>query len=97
MRKLGYILLVAGFIWSAFFSTEAGPVARAYCTMNRQKIAEHRLNTVEDVADAYTKTMLEVSSFALIGLLGGVMMLAGGIFLAKSGRRDPTTNKPPVL
>jgi hypothetical protein len=97
MRKLGYILLVVGFVWSVFFSIEAGPVARAYCTKNRQKMAEHQLATAEDVAVAYTDTAFRVSSFAQRGVLGSLVMLAGGIILAKFGRRDSPASKPPVL
>ena len=97
MRKLGYILLVVGFIWSAFFSVEAGPVARSYCTMIRQKIGEHQFKTEDEVADAYTKTMFQVAGFAQRGVLGGLMMLVGGVLLAKTSRRDSTAGKPPVL
>ena len=97
MRKIGYILLVVGFVWATFFSMQAGPVARAYCGRNRQKMAEHQLNTAEDVAVAYTETAFRVSGFAERGVFGGLMMLAGGIILAKSSRRDSAAGKPPAL
>jgi hypothetical protein len=97
MRKLGYILLVSGFVCVTFIAVEVGPFARAVCTMNRQKMGEHALITSEDVAVAYTHAVFRVAGFAQPSLLGGLMMLAGGIILAKSGSRDSTTNKPPVL
>ena len=97
MRNLAYILLVAGFIWSVFHTIAAGPIDRRYCIINRQEIAENHLNTVNEVADAYTKSMDEVSSFAERGFFGVLLMLAGAIILDVLGRRDSTANKPPVL
>jgi hypothetical protein len=97
MRKLGYILLVSGFVWVTFIAVEVGPVARAMTATHRQTALAQPSYSREDVETAFREAAFGVAHFAQLSFVGGLLMLAGGIILAKSGRRDSTTDQPPVL
>jgi hypothetical protein len=87
MRKFGRILLVFGFVWMTFFVVGAGASARALMIQHRKKVSGQRSYTREEVEAAYGGAAYEVAEFAKLGFWGGLLMLAGGIILDKSGRR----------
>jgi len=96
MRKFGYILLVFGFVWITFVSLEAVPVARALSVSHSHKVSEQQSYTRHDVELAFTEAAVTVAHFAMWGFFGGLLTLTGGIILAKSGKKDFATSKPPV-
>ena len=89
MRKLGYFLLVSGFVWVTFIAVEAGPVARSM-TYNfyQQKVSKQQSFNQDDIQSAFQEAAFGVAEFARLGFIGGLLMLAGGIILAKSGKRN---------
>ncbi|MGA2241366.1 MAG: hypothetical protein ABSH11_04940 [Verrucomicrobiota bacterium] len=97
MRKLGYILLVLGFVWVTFVAVEVGPVARAMRNLHQQKVYEQQSYTRKDVEVAFQEAAYGVAHFAQPSFIGGLLMLAGGLILGKAGRRNSAAKIPPVL
>ena len=96
MRKLGYILLVSGFLWLAFFAVEISPWARSVGNLSAQKLLEHQGYTDRDVTRAIGRSADSVATFASIGFAGGLLMLGGGIILGWVAKRGAPA-APPVI
>lgn len=96
MRKLGYMLLVSGFLWIAFFAVETNPVARSMGNINARKFVGQQDYTHRDIVIAVGKSAYDVAAFAQLGFAGGLIMLAGGIILGGLGRQSPPP-APPII
>ena len=97
MRKLGYILLLSGFVWVVFFAVEANPIARAASRADAQKLSDQPSYTRRDVEIALWRSAYQVADFASFGFVGGLLMLAGGIILGRLGRQNSVPAEPPIL
>jgi hypothetical protein len=87
MRKLGYILLIVGFIWVFIFTVGSGPYARGMIHWHRETASAQQSYSREDVETAYREAMIRAAFHAEAGFIGALMMLGGGIILARSARR----------
>ena len=96
MRKLGYTLLVVGFLWVAFFTLEANPFARAASRTIGQKLLEKQDYTRRDVLIAISDSAYGVANLVRFGFVGGLLMLAGGIILGRLGRHSAPP-EPPIM
>jgi hypothetical protein len=99
MRKYGCILLVFGFLWVSIVVVEVGPVARALSYAHNQTMSGQptRTYTSHEMAVAYQEAAYRVAHFGQWGFIGGLLMLVGGLLLAKSGVHAPAAKKPPLL
>jgi hypothetical protein len=97
MRKLGYILLVLGFAWVTFFvfGTEISP--RSILNNYWQKDSAQQSYTRKDVSSAIFEAAVAVADVAQIAHVGSMFMLAGGLILSRTAKRDLPAKKPPVL
>jgi hypothetical protein len=91
MRKLGYILLILGFLWVTFVAVECFGVAHAITVDRILKKPTQQTFTRDEVATVSIVSKTAVRDFAALGFGGGLLMLAGGIILDASGRRQPNT------
>jgi hypothetical protein len=82
MRKFGCILLCLGFVWVCCFAVGTGALLRAIDTNHHTEQLSY--TSIE---------FAEVSHFALTGIVGGFLMLAGGIILGTTA----APKKPPIL
>ena len=95
MRKLGYILFIAGFLWVTFVAVEVGPVARAMSTHHGDTLSEQASYTRRDVGVAYQKAAYEIAHFAQLSLVGCMLILFGSIMVSTASKRI-STEEPPV-
>lgn len=94
MRKLGYILLVSGFTWATFIAVEARPLARALSyNFYQQKVPKQQSFDKNEMFSAFDQAAFRVANFAMLSFIGALLMLAGGIILAKSGKPTLTPTK----
>jgi len=96
MRKLGYTLLVVGFLWVAFFTLEANPFARAASRTIGQKFSEKQDYTRRDILIAIGDSAYGVADLVTFGFVGGLLMLAGGIILGRLSRHN-VPPEPPIM
>ncbi|MEI9863546.1 MAG: hypothetical protein WDN00_03120 [Limisphaerales bacterium] len=88
MRKLGYILLIFGFLWVTFVAVEVVPVAHAIAVDDILKKPRQESYTWDEIAAVSTTSKYRVAHFAMFGFVGGLLMFVGGIILDKSRRSD---------
>jgi hypothetical protein len=100
MRKLGYILLIGGFVWEALFLVEnIDPIPRAVVGnyIQSHKIQEHQTYSGKDVIDACREIAWPVARCSEPSFCGALAMFVGGILLARNRRQDSTADKPPII
>jgi hypothetical protein len=90
MRKLGYILLIVGFV--AVFHLASSRISHALWVAREQKEAlpQQDAFTRKEVEDAITKATLANRQSGLAAMLPGFLMLCGAILLdrAKPRRKE---------
>jgi hypothetical protein len=96
MRKLGFILLIFEFIWVTFVAIEAVPVAHALNVDLILQKPQQQFYTRDEVVKVSAISKYTVAHFAMWGFAGGLLMLAGGIVLGKSDKKNSDA-KPPAL
>jgi|ERR1043166_953103 hypothetical protein len=97
MRKLGYILFIAGFLWVSFVAVGANPLVRGMRIHHREKVSEQQSYSREEVERAYGEAASEVAHFAQSSLVGCLLIFVGCIILEKAGTRESVTGRPPVI
>jgi len=95
MRKIGFILLIAGFAWLCWDASSMRPIARAIVASHSNRLP--RTGRTWFTPDDTTREMGEVVSDALDHvpsiLIPAGMMLAGGVILGFARRSSPTATK----
>jgi hypothetical protein len=84
MRKLGYILLVVGFL--AVMEQAVSHIARAMWVTRAQlrALPQQDAFTRKEVEDVISKTALAGTPTGVIAVLPGFLMLCGGILLSRT-------------
>ena len=93
MRKLGYILLIFGFVWVTFVVVELPAFDRAIGRNCMEKISGQQAFTLHQVGVAVGEVSGHIEQFAALSFVGGLLMLAGGIILG----RTSAAKKPPIV
>jgi hypothetical protein len=100
MRTLGYVLLVLGFLWSAYVPLSVGPLLRAMESAYRRELSGPNAQQSYSVSDMISARMYgadDFSRFARVGGIGALFMLAGGVILDRAARRRAAPATPPLL
>lgn len=98
MRKLGYTLLFAGFAWISFQQLENSLRMRLrsfdlYATVSSGPSGTY---TRDDVLRHVRETALAVYDLFPVVILPGVIMLLGGLILARSSSRGSGSDARPT-
>ena len=89
MRKIGYILLVFGFLWLTIWcALSVGPVTRSIGIENFNKYPEARQYSNIEVCEAIQSVLIEYQESAHGVVLPATLMFAGGVLLDFAGRRN---------
>jgi hypothetical protein len=92
MRKLGFLLLIIGFLWLCWTAWSMRPIARAVVA-NHYDHLSHAADARFSVADVQ-REMADVAFDSVDHIrfifIASCIMLAGGLFLAFAGRSVKT-------
>lgn len=89
MRLLGYMSLIAGFLWLAIWCAgSVDPLTRSIAIENFKKYSESKTYSNAEVCDAIRSVLTEYKENAHGILCPAALMLAGGILLDRAGKRS---------
>jgi hypothetical protein len=89
MRKIGYILLVVGFVWLvAWCAGSVRPMIRHIGIEHFKSYPDTKTYSGTEVCDAIRSALLEYQEYAHGVVLPATLMLAGGVLLDVAGRRN---------
>ncbi|WP_293369981.1 hypothetical protein [Nevskia sp.] len=98
MRKLGYFFLFAGFFWivGQQIGISLKTAMRPVVLKQYAELSESEVYSAEQVRRHIAATAAEIFEVMPLVVTPGMLMLAGGIFLGRSGRvRSTSLEKQP--
>jgi|ERR1035437_1743101 hypothetical protein len=99
MRKLGYILLIFGFVWICWSAFFVSAVPRSIVTIYDERYPDTQSYSGKQLRQAYRDVLMDyrgVRDHLPFVALPAALMLVGGILLDHAARRDAKRN-PPII
>ncbi len=84
MRKLGYILLLSGFLAVLHLASSRISHALWVAKVQREALPQQETYTRQQIEDAITKAALASRQSGVAAILPGVLMVSGGILLGRA-------------
>ena len=88
MKRIGWVLLLAGSAWLAFAAIGHGPIHKAVLIKHLQEAGAQATYTSQETRERMSALGLALWDHRPWALLPGAMMLAGGVILGLSKQRS---------